>query len=84
MPFFNRRHHCHLLGLLPPGVRSHIMQNGNAAKTPANQQTIDHLANVPEDMHLDQPVTMSNGQLRSIGQTNLLEEQPIQTPSVYS
>jgi len=78
--FWDRKRHCHLLGILPPGVKSLDIQKQGAVKTqkplPANRHNIDLPTN-EEEMHLDQPITRSNRQLGSTGQSDLPVEESI-------
>lgn len=69
-----------MLGILPPGVKSLDIQKQGAVKTqkplPANRHNIDLPTN-EEEMHLDQPITRSNRQLGSTGQSDLPVEESI-------
>ncbi|KAF9682240.1 hypothetical protein SADUNF_Sadunf05G0088300 [Salix dunnii] len=75
-----RKRHCHLLGILPPGVKTLDIQKRGAVKTqrqlPANQHKIDLPTN-EEEMHLDQLITRNNRQLGSTGQSDSPVEESI-------
>lgn len=66
------KHHCHLLGILPPGVKTLDIQKQGAVKTrkqlPANQHNTDLPTN-EEEMNLDQLITRNNRQLGRTGQS---------------
>lgn len=74
------KRHCHLLGILPPGVKSLDILKQGAVKTqkqlPANRHNIDLPTN-EEEMHLDQPITRSNRQPGSTSQSDLPVEESI-------
>ncbi|KAJ6682165.1 PROTEIN MICRORCHIDIA 1-RELATED [Salix koriyanagi] len=74
------KHHCHLLGILPPGVKTLDIQKQGAVKTrkqlPANQHNIDLPTN-EEEMNLDQLIIRNNRQLGSTGQSDSPVEESI-------
>ncbi|KAG5245559.1 hypothetical protein OIU77_019235 [Salix suchowensis] len=74
------KHHCHLLGILPPGVKTLDIQKQGAVKTrkqlPANQHNIDLPTN-EEEMDLDQLIIRNNRQLGSTGQSDSPVEESI-------
>uniref|UniRef100_A0A6N2NIL3 Morc S5 domain-containing protein n=2 Tax=Salix viminalis TaxID=40686 RepID=A0A6N2NIL3_SALVM len=74
------KHHCHLLGILPPGVKTLDIQKQGAVKTrkqlPAKQHNIDLPTN-EEEMTLDQLITRNNRQLGSTGRSDSPVEESI-------
>ncbi|KAJ6413186.1 hypothetical protein OIU84_006063 [Salix udensis] len=74
------KHHCHLLGILPPGVKTLDIQKQGAVKTrkqlPAKQHNIDLPTN-EEEMTLDQLITRNNRQLGSTRRSDSPVEESI-------